>query len=448
MSLRRYDIMDRIVEKIVLPVPEFHKQLRTVAYARVSSGKDAMLHSLSAQVSYYSKLINNNPEWKFCGVYADEAITGTSDSRPNFLKMIAECRLGNIDVIITKSISRFARNTVTLLETVRELKSLGIDVYFEEQNIHTMSAEGELVLTILGSYAQEESLSASENQKWKIRKAFQEGKVSSIQILGYKRNKDGILEIVPQEAEIVRMIFNNYLAGDGKQKIANILNEKRLRPKYNGIWTESGVNAILTNEKYSGNLLLQKQFRKNHITKKCIKNIGQLPQYYVEEAHEPIIDFETFNAVQKRLALQKRYAPKSDNTSRYPFSGMIHCKCCGKYYRRKTTRTGIVWICHTYNTKGKAYCPTAKQIPENTLFETCCKILSINEFDEYTFKSKITSIIVPEPNKLTFIFYDGHKVDTVWYDRSRSESWTDEMRQNTGERSRQWHARSQGYLRK
>ena len=176
--------MARIVERVDFYTPKIKKQKRVAAYARVSSGKDAMLHSLSAQVSYYSDLIQKNPEWRFCGVYADEAMTGTKDGRQNFQKMLAECRAGNLNLIITKSISRFARNTLTLLETVRELKDLGVDVYFEEQQIHSLSSDGELMLSILASYAQEESLSASENQKWRIRKDFEKGKVSSLQMLG------------------------------------------------------------------------------------------------------------------------------------------------------------------------------------------------------------------------------------------------------------------------
>lgn len=173
---------NRIVERVQFPNKPTIKLLRTAAYARVSSGKDAMLHSLSAQVSYYNSLIQSNPEWLFCGVYADEALTGTKDNRENFQRLLTECRAGNIDLIITKSISRFARNTVTLLETVRELKNLGVDVYFEEQNIHSISPDGEFMLTLLGSYAQEESYSASENQKWRIRKDFEQGRLGSITI--------------------------------------------------------------------------------------------------------------------------------------------------------------------------------------------------------------------------------------------------------------------------
>lgn len=289
--------MKRLIQKIEFEKSERPKLLRVAAYARVSSGKDAMLHSLSAQVSYYNQLIQSNPEWLFCGVYADEALTGTKSSRENFQKMLSECRAGNLDLIITKSISRFARNTVTLLETVRELKSIGIDVYFEEQNIHSLSADGELMLTILASYAQEESLSASENQKWRIRRDFEQGRICSIRMLGYRRTDNGSLAIIPEEAEIVRLIFLDYLGGKGKLAIANKLNELKI-PTLNGCeWTTEDIRRILQNEKYAGNMLLQKTFRENHLTKKKVINTGQLPQYFVEDSHPAIIEKSIFNAV-------------------------------------------------------------------------------------------------------------------------------------------------------
>lgn len=280
--------MARIVERVDFYTPKIKKQKRVAAYARVSSGKDAMLHSLSAQVSYYSDLIQKNPEWRFCGVYADEAMTGTKDSRQNFQKMLAECRAGNLNLIITKSISRFARNTLTLLETVRELKDLGVDVYFEEQQIHSLSSDGELMLSILASYAQEESLSASENQKWRIRKDFEKGKVSSLQMLGYKRNHNGVLEIIPDEARIVRLIFNSYLSGMGKLAVANMLNEMHISTKFDNEWTAEAVRRILTNEKYCGELMLQKFYSENHLTKRKMVNHGEIKKFYVEEAHPPM----------------------------------------------------------------------------------------------------------------------------------------------------------------
>ena len=435
--------MARIVEQIKFPVPKFKKQINTAAYARVSSGKDAMLHSLSAQVSYYSELIQKNPEWRFCGVYADEAMTGTKDNRENFQKMLAECRAGNLKLIITKSISRFARNTVTLLETVRELKDLGVDVFFEEQNIHSLSSDGELMLSILASYAQEESLSASENQKWRIRKDFEQGKVSSLQMLGYKRNHDGVLEIIPDEAEIVRLIFNSYLSGMGKLAIANMLNEMQISTINGCEWTAEAIKRILTNEKYCGELMLQKFYSENHLTKRKMKNAGQFPKYYVKESHEPIINKSDFEIVQSLLKTKaQKFQSETGTTSAYPFTGMIQCGCCGKNYRRKTTVTGIFWCCATYNTKGKKYCPTAKMIPENTLISVCCDVLKLLNFDVEKFSDQIEKILVPAPNELIFVFKDGREERKTWKDRSRSESWTEEMRKATGERSRKWHEQS------
>ncbi len=420
--------MERLIQKIEPSVDISHKLRNVAAYARVSSGKDAMLHSLSAQVGYYSELIQSNPEWRFCGVFADEAITGTKESRPEFQKMLAECRKGKIDLIITKSISRFARNTITVLETVRELKILGIDVYFQEQNIHSISADGELMLSILSSYAQEESFSASENQKWRIRNDFEQGKICNIRMLGYRRTTSGSLEIVESEAEIVRFIFLNYLSGNGKLLISNKLNEMGIATINGCEWTTADIHRILQNEKYAGNMLLQKRFRENHLTKRMIRNDGQLPKYFVEESHPAIIEKSIFDAVQKKLEEQHQRFSTSKSVASYPFTGKIQCTCCGKNYRHKITATGNVWICATYNTRGKKYCPTAKQIPESTLISVCCEILSIAEFDANIFENQVEKILVPAPNKLIVQLKNGKCINTTWKDRSRSESWTEEKR--------------------
>lgn len=340
-------------------------------------------------------------------------------------------------MIITKSISRFARNTVTLLETVRELKDLGVDVYFEEQNIHSLSSDGELMLSILASYAQEESYSASENKKWQIRRDFEQGKIGEIVMLGYRRTADGSLEIIPEEAEIVRMVFADYLSGMGKLAIANQLNEQGILTKNGNQWGPESVLRILKNEKYTGTMILQKFYSKNHITKRKMTNEGQLQKYIIDESHPAIIERHIFDAVQERLQEQKKqFSSEKSTTSVYPFTGKIQCCCCGKNYRRKTTATGVVWICATYNTKGKKYCPTAKQIPENTLIDVCCELLEISEFDADIFENQIEKILVPAPNELIFVFHDGNEISAQWKDRSRSESWTDEMRKKVGERSR------------
>lgn len=284
--------------------------------------------------------------------------------------MLVECHAGNLDLVITKSISRFARNTVTLLETVSELKDLGVDVYFEEQQIHILSSDGELMLSILASYVQEESYSASENKKWQIRRDFEQGKIGGIVMLGYRRTSDGSLEIIPEEAEIVRIIFADYLSGMGKLAMANQLNEQGILTKNGNQWSPESVLRILRNEKYAGTIILQKFYSENHITKRKMTNNGQLQKYIVDESHPEIIERYIFDAVQECLQKQKKqFSSIKPTTAVYPFAGKIQCSRCDKNYRRKTTATGVVWICATYNTKGKKYSPTAKQMLENTLID-------------------------------------------------------------------------------
>ena len=259
----------------VQTLPQIEKVLKVAAYARVSTGKDAMLHSLSAQVSYYSTMIQNHYGWIYAGVYSDEAVTGTKEKRDGFQRMLTDCREGKIDMIITKSISRFARNTVTLLQTVRELKSLGIDLFFEEQNIHTISAQGELFLTILASVAQEESRSVSENCKWRIRKNFELGIANSFLLYGYEKI-NGIIKIKEDEAEIVREIFSLFLSGMGSVSIAKHLRQNNIISPMGVAWKHATVLRILRNEKYTGNMLLQKFYSKDHLSKTKMRNNGVL----------------------------------------------------------------------------------------------------------------------------------------------------------------------------
>ena len=431
--------MERVIQKMGLKVPSQPKAERVAAYARVSSGKDAMLHSLSAQVSYYSSLIQNHPGWLYCGVYADEALTGTKENRENFQRLLAECRAGNIDLIITKSISRFARNTVVLLQTGRDLKSLGVDVYFEEQNIHSMSADGELMLTILASYAQEESLSASENQKWRIKKNFEEGMPWSGQVLGYKY-VNGVYIVKPEEAEIVRSIFADYLSGMGVEAIMKKLNAQGKTSRNGHAWCRSSVRKVLGNYSYTGNLLLQTTFRENHITKKTLPNRGELPMYHAENTHEAIVSMEDYQAVQAEMT---RRSAKHNKTAhgpvKYPFTSIIVCGTCGKGYRRKVTRTGPVWICSTFNIYGKGAC-ASKQIPEGTLEKAAVEVLGLDEFDAETLHDKITAIRAEGNNTLVFLFKDGTQTVKRWADRSRAESWTPEMKAAAREYARKGRA--------
>lgn len=421
--------------KITAILPKMNMVLerkKVAAYARVSSGKDAMLHSLSAQISYYSSFIQSHGDWKFSGVYADEAITGTKETRAEFQRMITDCKAGKIDMVITKSISRFARNTVTLLETVRELKTLGVDVYFEEQNIHSMSGDGELMLTILASFAQEESLSVSENCKWRIRNDYKQGKMPLTQqrFYGYIRTKDGGFEIVEDEAEVVRFIFKRYLEGAGYMKIVKELSAENIPTLKGEKWSQNSVYYILTNEKYIGDMLLQKSYSENHITKKKIKNTGKLNRYYANNNHPPIVSKETFYAVREEMEKRALINGRKTEIQEYDFTRKICCEKCGAHYIRKVSNCSnkyrrVFWNCSTFLKKGKSVCHT-KQIPEEELYKLSCEVLGIREFDEIIFKDSIKEITVPDWNVVTFVFYDGTKITKTWQDKSRK--WTDEMK--------------------
>ena len=435
---------------------------RVAAYARVSMEKDAMLHSLAAQVSYYSELIQRNPKWEYAGVFADFGLTGTKEMRPEFQRMLKECREGKIDLILVKSISRFARNTLTLLNTVRELKGLGIGVYFEEQKLDSLSGDGEFMLTILASFAQEESRSVSENCKWRIRKKFEQGIPTGFGMYGYEV-RNGSFAIKPEEAAVVRRIFQMYLGGKGSVKIMKLLTEEGVPAPMGSLWNASVVMEMLKNEKYAGDLLLQKFYTNNHVEKKRFHNRGELPQYFVGEDHEPIIDRETFDAVQREIARRtaqrkaakaKRnvqeatsvtssgteHTPPSGNNRReaIPLTDRIYCGVCGKKFRYKVTRLGTpyaapVWICSTFNYRGKAYC-ASKQIPENILKELISSVLGTVHTED-----SVHHIEMHPGNRVLFVFQDGHTEERFWKDHSRKDSWNEEKRQKAAEKTRIQH---------
>ena len=418
------------VEFKTLPPP---KIVRVAAYARVSSAKDAMLHSLSAQVNYYSTLIQSHADWIYCGVYSDEGLTGTKVTRDGFLKLMADCRARKLDLVIVKSISRFARNTMTLLEAVRELKLLGIGVYFEEQNINTLTAAGELMLTILASFAQEESLSTSENMKWRIKKNFEEGKPWYGRMLGYRYDK-GVYKVIPEEAVIVKRIFREYREGKGGVSITNGLNRDGIPSPFENKWCKSTVMKILRQYAYTGNLLLQRYFVNNHLEKRVLINNGEKPMYHVENSHEAIIPIEEFAEVQHLIVMrQEHYRKPGGTTNTYPLSGKIVCANCGKNYRRKTTATGIVWACATYTYEGKAAC-ASKMIPEDQLLQATKEVLSIDEVTEEAVEEKLACIKSYPDCRIVFCLKDGTEIEKTWKVRSRSESWTPEKRQALSEK--------------
>ncbi len=419
--------------------PQGEKSIRVAAYARVSTDKDAAFHSLEAQQAYYEEYIRKHPNWTLVDIYSDNGISGTIISRPEFQRMLEDCRNGKVDLVITKSITRFARNTVILLETIRELKTLGVDVLFEKENMHSISPDGELLLTLLAMYAEEEARSASENQKWRIRKRFENGEPWYGKMLGY-RLIDGKLIVVPEEADIVRMIFNDYISGMGLQAIAKKLNAMGIPARHSDYWRPNTISKILHNEKYTGNLLLQKTYRSDFRTKRKLINKGELRRYFVENSHEAIIESETFNAVQEEM--KRRYFmffSTQQNSGRTPlFKGIIHCGLCYTPYRKRTANSSsnpkTMWICGKYFIFGKSACPS-QQVPEDVLIEKTKEILSINVLSRETIIEKIAEIEVTGRFHLRYALKDGSVHYVTWQHKSRKESWTDEMKEAARQRA-------------
>ncbi len=415
-----------------------HRKKRVAAYVRVSTEKEMALNSLENQAEFYTAQIKAAPDWEFAGIYEDRGISGTKEMRPAFQQMLADCRAGKIDLILTKAFTRFARNTVVLLSTLRELKALGVDVYFEKDNIHSLSENGEFLITLLAAYAQAESYSASENQKWRIKKAFEEGRTTIGKMIGY-RLKDGVLTVVPKEAEIVRQIFGDYLSGMGENAIAKKLIRMGIAPaRSQRLWNRTSIRRILTNEKYCGNMLLQKTYTENYINKKTIENHGERTRYLVENSHEAIIPKAMFDAAQaeRRKRREKMNADGRQWSRRYPFSGLIECGECGMHYRRRTANAGTpyeqaAWICRTFSTYGKEFCHS-RQIPEDILIAKTAEVLGSDDLDTAV-PAMLSVIRVPEAGHLVYVFRDGSRQDVFWEHRSRKESWTVEKRQKARE---------------
>ena len=427
--------MNRVVRKLKPTIPAIPQRMRVAAYARVSNDKESMVESLVAQVGYYSAHIQRNPQWIFVGVYADEGLTGTKDNRPEFQRLIADCYAGKIDMVITKSLSRFSRNTLDTLNILRELKQKGVDVFFERENIHSNSGDGEFMLTILSSFAQEESRSVSENCKWRIREKMKRGELVGLRdMYGYVIERDSV-SIEPRQAEIVRRIFDWYISGDSSVVIARRLNAAGEQTLNHAAWSAKHVREILTNEKYTGNALLQKSYITDYLSKRKKRNHGQVPQYYVEQSHQAIVDTDTFETARELLkSAGERNKPNSPVNARYPFTGKIICSNCGKNFQQKTTKGRVGWLCATYLEYGRSACP-AKQIPEAALLDACVEALELPSFNETEFRKRISRIEVTGANTLRFVFTDGTIREAVWKDRSRSESWTDEMKQAAREKS-------------
>ncbi|WP_294409676.1 recombinase family protein [uncultured Ruminococcus sp.] len=360
-----------------------YHQLRVAAYCRVSTEQEEQQNSFAVQVAYYTDLINKKKEWTLAGIFADEGISGTqTKKRTEFNRMIRMCNNKKIDLIITKSISRFSRNTVDCLQYIRQLKELGIGVIFEKENINTLTMTSEFMIALYGSFAQAESESISKNILWGKEKAYREGKVpfQYKKLLGYRKGADGKPEIVPKEAETVRSIFNLYLDGYTLLNIAQILMDQKITTATGkSEWTKSAIQSILKNEKYVGDALLQKTFTVDCITHKVVKNNGERPMYLVTDHHTPIIDRDTFDRVQQEIARRNSKRKISDQTKtekgkysgKYALSELLICGQCGTPYRRRIWTKGgnkqVVWRCISRLEHGRRYCPDSPTIKEENL---------------------------------------------------------------------------------
>ena len=434
----------RIINKIEPKIPQMPSRKKVAAYARVSMESERLQHSLSAQVSYYSGLIQKNPAWEYAGVYADDGITGTkTNDRTEFNRMLADCEAGEIDIILTKSISRFARNTVDLLNTVRHLKELGISVQFEKERIDSLSEDGELMLTLLASFAQEEIRSLSDNVKWGTIQRFKQGIPNGkFNIYGYKWVGDK-LAVIPEEAKIVRFMYREYMKGASRIEIGRMLMEQGIYTRQGYQWVDSNVKVILTNITYTGNMLFQKEYCLDPITKQRKKNHGELPQYFVEDTHEAKIPLEEWQAVQEEFKRRRDlgvFGNKSLNLN--CFTGKIKCGHCGQSFMRNTRRRRLKGVpveqCDKYTTYGcgtqkkkGGSCP-ARDIPEETLKAKCTEVLGLDEFDEKIFSAQVEKIIVPEHLVLEFYMKDGRVIRTEWVSTAKKDAWTAERRAAKG----------------
>lgn len=367
------------------------KKRRVAGYARVSTDMEDQQTSYAAQCDYYTNYIQSREDWEFVKLYSDEGISATSTRhREGFNQMVEDALAGRIDLIITKSVSRFARNTVDSLSTIRRLKENGCECYFEKENIWTFDSKGELLITIMSSLAQEESRSISENCTWGMRKRFSDGKVTVPfgRFLGYDRGEDGNLVVNEEQAGTVRKIYGLFLQGHSPYKIAKILTEEGIpTPGGKKVWGKAVVESILTNEKYKGDALLQKVYTVDFLSKKKKVNEGEVPQYYVEGNHEAIIEPSVFDRVQ--VLMKARRPGKNRNSCVSVFSGKIKCGDCGSWYGSKVWHSNdkyrkVIWQCN-HKFEGGEKC-TTPHLNEEDIKKLFVKALNIfcGERDEIT----------------------------------------------------------------
>ena len=376
------------------------RKLRVAAYCRVSTEEEEQQGSFEIQKLYYTEKINSTPEWEVAGIYADDGISGVhTKKRDGFNQMIQDCKKRKIDLILTKSISRFARNTLDSIQYVRMLKQMGIAVVFEKENINTATMNSEIILTVLSAFAQAESESISQNVARGKRMGYKHGKFAFPygRIIGYRKGADGKPEIIPEQAEIIRLIFNSYLQGDSLQSIkAKLETAGALTARGNTAWSAQSIQRILQNEKYCGDVLLQKTFTEDVLTGVHKKNTGQLPQYYIENYHDGIVSKQMFREVQTEIARRnsksaanQRKRRRGRYNSKYALSERLVCRDCGSPYKRVTWnihgRKQIVWRCVNRIEYGTKFCGNSPSIPEEELHRAILKAvqdLAANFTDE------------------------------------------------------------------
>ncbi len=439
------------ITKIDRSITRLPTKERVAAYARVSVDSDELMQSLAAQISHYSTLIQANPSWEYVGVYADAGISGTGmKHRSEFRRLIADCEKGKIDIILTKSISRFARNTVDLLKTVRSLRERNISVRFERENLDSLSPDGELMLSILASYAQEESLSISENVKWGIRKRFEQGEFPAYNIYGYRWTGERF-EIIDEEAEAVRFMYSSFADGMMLTEISEELARRSVLNRKGKPFGKTSILRILDQEKYRGFSILQRTYVEDHITHRKRMNRGRLPRFVVEGTHPRIIDDALHQEVEaERERRRKAGAVKWRVAS--CFTGKLVCGNCGSsftYTPGTSTNKGDLteyqqgqYRCSNKRNNGIKAC-NAKNLPLRALRQACCSSLGPlfgaseeAEFDPAWIDGQVKRIVV-FADTLELHLHDGRMVRAPWKSTARSDAWVLRRQKMAGRQERE-----------
>lgn len=436
------------ITRIQKPMKRPTERKQVAAYARVSTSQERQEQSLAAQVDFYSKLIQATPGWACCGIYIDDGISGTQiDGRDQFKELIDKCEAGQVDIILTKSISRFARNTLDLLQTIRRLKELKVDVRFEKENINTLSEAGEFMITIMATFAQEESRSISENLRWAVQKRYKQGISMHHRVYGYQWTGKELVPD-PESSEIVINIFNDYLNGKSMKRIADDLNENSVL-HFGKPFNDIAILTILKNERYIGDTLLQKTFCEDFMTHKRKPNEGQYPQYYVERTHDPIVSRKTFKKVSKEIDRRRELGvfniPK---TKRRCFTGKITCEKCGApFIRTYKTATNANWRCATNRKQGPEACCSIG-INEEQLKDLSAFVMGLEAFDEKAFDRGVEHITSDGGKTFTFHFADGRAITQFWDARTKAYEAAFEKRRKPRTKENGQHANSTRHTRK